>query len=1497
MSSANIEIGISLILKENSAVPAVANLVKLLKELDKVYTGMADPLKALTRETIEGATEQQRTIEGIIKEIDDLVTSQRKLKRVSADVWSASTEGVRRYIGGLIRLESVGKVSEERMTELAKKQRLSSAEMRHGTEVAEKRMLVAKRLGINATFLHNIFEKVSVAEEERSKVQERLKIQMRALTYADKLGAVQLGFVRKGLGLTSDEAVGYARALRGVEGAQARQLVRSQQLRAANVLLKDSTRLEGESLTFVANTYGVSEQAIRAYQITSRETERIKKQELITNATLGNSLFLLSNYTKIQDETTKELIHSLAGGETQAKAYASTLQQLAENQKLNATYNRLMAGSMTPLQRIARQTARELFWTGLGMMFTTMALARAIRNMRQANREATQLAITNINIRRSQEDYNETLREFGRNSEEAREAGYQLRLMQLRQKEQIEDVRASLQQQNLAYVMLIFGMFPTMMRTGALVTETLRGIQVAHLASADATMRDVIAKNIASAASGDLTAKTNLEALAKMYDTSVTVLSSSAKVGSAGASGILAGALKLSTLATMGQVIATQLLIGALTLGVGVAISFAASMYFADQSMKEMERRSKELESELYGGSLYDALYKVTGVTRDLGDEMDRVEFPEVTEMKVIGITEIEELELEDQIQTITQILEPISIERIPDQTYNISAIMGEIPKIENQKQLIIQELRKVDIPLTEDQRMSIIQELLEIDIKEPEDLEQEIVQILIKSDIPVIDNQIQTITQELKEIRVPTIEDKRYNIIQDLIEISIPEVEDKRQRIIQILEDIDLPEIPKEIRQSIIQEIKTIDIPQVENVTQIINQELTRANIPDIEDKEQIIYQRLEGVFIPDIQEKEQLITQILKEVEIPAISDREQRINQILEEVRVPIPEDTVQTIYQVLIEKEIPRVLEQEQVIRQRLESVDIPLPLDLVQIIEQRLDSVRIQKPESLRQIIEQELIEVNIEHPDDISQVIIQRLIETEIEKPEDMRQIIEQVFIENEIPLVENQVQSIYQRLISVNIPDIEDKVQYINQILIEADIQDREDITQRIIQRLDEEEVPITEDQVYNIIQRLIRVRIPRIENQRQVITQELRDINIPIPEEQKYSITQELIEIDISEPKNLEQRITQILEIVSIPNIEDKVQEIEQVLIREDIPQVENMEQNIIQILDKVEIPIPDEIIQTISQRIIEVEIPEVEENKIQFINRRLGEELPSIPKEVVQTIIQNLIETDIEIEDREQIIRQRLIEVIIPEIEDIKQIINQEVIEATIRKPDDMYQTIKQDLIEANIPIVRNQFQNIKQVLYKVDIPETRDKEQRIVQILREANIPDVKDIRQVITQILERVEIEEPDNMNQIITQILKPIEIEEVGDKTYNLSAIVDIPTIPDIPTKTFAIEGVVTRGTDRSILDMENKLTDFNRKIEINKIPGVLETSNINVRHEIPELERGINMEPTRDIRTNNYVNVSFPNLIIREEADIYRIRKEIERIYIRSKTARGGLY
>jgi hypothetical protein len=730
-----------------------------------------------------------------------------------------------------------------------------------------------------------------------------------------------------------------------------------------------------------------------------------------------------------------------------------------------------------------------------------------------------------------------------------------------------------------------------------------------------------------------------------------------------------------------------------------------------------------------------------------------------------------------------------------------------------------------------------------------------------IEMQIPNLDNfraQVQNISRQIISIptTVLTPEVPRPRIETVTIPARVQET--------AIRPRVEIPEVEIPTYRTTLQiqaRMPTVEVPSLRTVLQVERPripevEVPRVRIPVETVREQVIpvrtvYQRPE---VPIPREAQIRIGYV-----VPRIPEMPRTLEQRIVQRTVPapriVPQDIVQNIRQNVVQARIPEIPTIQQNIVQRVQEARISSVPSLVQYIQQRLVPVRIPSISPLVQVVQQRLQQVRIPEIQPITQDIIQRLVAVRIPEIRDVTQTIRQTLVPTEIPpVVESIEQRIVQRAVLATIPRIApEQIQTIRQQLVAVPIpQIQRTVEQRIVQRLERVRIPELVDQVQTIRQRLATVSIPRIQDQVQNIYQRLVRTEIPRIENVEQLITQRLVPAEVpTVDREQIQTIRQRLEPVRIPSVQDVTQIIFQRLVQTRIPQVPSQVQNIVQRVTIARIPEVPNRTQLIIQRLVPVEVPRIQSEQFQIIRQRL------VPVRIPETRTQ------------EQIIRQRLVPIRIPSY-------------------PETVQNIRQQLIPIRIPQVPMQIQTIEQRLQPVRIPETRSLTQTITQRLIPARIPEVRGAEQIVRQrIVPAILIQRVPEIVQRIRQQVLPVQFPRVGDIQYRVFPRVETARIPTIT------------GIGRIQVTPILTQTRFTFPRHTVLVSPVLTGQPI-VRPRI----QPVGLEPLgvpvafRTARGHVFfINIQFPNMVIRGPDDINQIAMSIEKIIVRESTLAGMRY
>jgi len=596
-------------------------------------------------------------------------------------------------------------------------------------------------------------------------------------------------------------------------------------------LYQRAYRLEMEKLKAPEELLTLKERAYELIQSYAglRSGTKMTIQEAIAIEAQFYSLGTATGFTKRETDMLGEVI-ATQGVEVGKKYYqqlAFIKEKLGELRGAMALYNARLGATGMAVQEFTRR----LFWLGLGIMFNYMSISRLMRQQQALNRSAFSVAKTYIQIERLQKEATEATAEYGSTSEEARDANMRLKEAQIGLRFQLEDARFSVQQYYNSMAMLVFGMIPNWLQAGSTINTLMAKTKAINDLVTSSTITQAGAYQVSTTATvGDAVAS-EVNSLSKSKLSVSNILATVTSKGFLGAITLETIATKLSTVATVAKALAVQMLYGALTMGIGLLVSYAVTTALADQTMKDFEKTVADVTNELDGTSLTDALANTTekmyGMI-DSGKELTR-------NVQVLS-SNINKLDEE-----VNKLIFPQAQEIIVNQRF----IPAYIPDIENKVQIVEQVLEEAKISQVENIIQTIEQELITTNVPVISDQTQLINQILVATRIPSIEEEIQTIRQEITTPTEIPIEDKTQTIRQILIEAEIPRLNDITQIIQQIIQEADITE-PKLLVQRIVQDLESVDIQIPEPLQQSIIQELETIDIPEIPERKSIIREEL---------------------------------------------------------------------------------------------------------------------------------------------------------------------------------------------------------------------------------------------------------------------------------------------------------------------------------------------------------------------------------------------------------------------------------------------------------------------------------------------------------------------------------------------------------------------------------------------------------------------------------------------------------------------------
>jgi len=388
----------------------------------------------------------------------------------------------------------------------------------------------------------------------------------------------------------------------------------------------------------------------------------------------------------------------------------------------------------------------------------------------------------------------------------------------------------------------------------------------------------------------------------------------------------------------------------------------------------------------------------------------------------------------------------------------------------------------------------------------------------------------------------------------------------------------------------------------------------------------------------------------------------------------------------------------------------------------------------------------------------------------------------------------------------------------------------------------------------------------IPRLEVQEVTLPVRVREpeirprVEVPEVEVPSYRTS---LQIEARVPRIEAPRLRSVVEVET-----PKMPEIEVPRVR--IP-VETIREQIIPVrtvIQRPEIPIPREV--QIRIGYVASRIPDFS----RMLEQRIVQRIVSAPQVVPRDVVLN--------------IRQNIVPARIPEIPTVvQQNIVQRVQEARVSPVPSLVQNIQQRLIPTRIPSISPFVQTIQQRLQAVRIPEVQSTIQTITQRLIPARIPEIRSVEQVIRQRIVSVPIPRiPDTLQRIRQEVIAPT-IPRIEDVQYRVFPRVETARIPTI-TGTGRVQVVPILTQTRFVFPRHSVLVS----------PILTGQPVVRPRIQTVGLE-ALGLPIT--LRTPRgqvfYINVQFPNMVVRGPEDINQIALAIEKVLVRQSTLVGMRY
>lgn len=565
-------------------VTGVPEVKKLVEHLEK--------LQSLTGQTGIAMQEAGKKARGMGEDLGKL-TEYAKVTR-------GAEESVGHFMGRVIDSEHEVTAFNKTMGESADRARVvAEANKIMGTEYTKTEQKLMGVVGGTESYQQSIIETTRTLKDN----QMRLSLQKRML-----LG-VSTGAI------SASNAQTYLTQTMGMQAGKARTIVDSY----------TSLRHSGLGLVAAQETIvGVLNKTTSAGMST---------QEIIKY--LGGEINRLLGIVGLSSTQIRDFNKALAEGKPEAEAMLRrTVRQrisLRQVSEMNREYTAQLGATGVAM----REFSRNIFWTGLGIMFTSMSIARSLRAWEQLQDYGYNLARATMSVREAQEAYAETITEFGPKSEEARRAHIAMIDTQYRETQMRRQARAAVMQYYMSLGMLVFGMMPTAMRTAHTFGDLFQRLGIIHSWTGNQALVSG-SKEMALASAHIVAGTASVTHGGQEIGTAVAVkLTGAASTATAWQLYQLAAAEM--TAAGAGATLRAALgdITGLLIFAAAVGGTYAYANWQAEQSMKDFERQAEEWEKRFEDYSVIEALENATKATKDFREEVERTIFPETQDIKI----------------------------------------------------------------------------------------------------------------------------------------------------------------------------------------------------------------------------------------------------------------------------------------------------------------------------------------------------------------------------------------------------------------------------------------------------------------------------------------------------------------------------------------------------------------------------------------------------------------------------------------------------------------------------------------------------------------------------------------------------------------------------------------------------------------------------------------------------------------------------------------------
>jgi hypothetical protein len=322
--------------------------------------------------------------------------------------------------------------------------------------------------------------------------------------------------------------------------------------------------------------------------------QRIGQEELRTT-TVSTAM---ANAFRLNDTELGVLANETGLTKESMVKMSTAMEKVNQDSQMQRAYMMGSRAAIGPLGSAFREVTMQIYWAALGFLFLTMTMTRAEQAELKAETNVNNMAKGYYNLDKLQKQVTKSLQEYGAGSEEAKDASANYMMAQKDLELQQHQLALTLKSEVLMGYQQTLSLIPLVVN-GAYMLMTifgsLKGVQSAYNVSvmqgASTQMAASVVNKAATGVKLTEAEATILSAVATKSNSGAKAVDTTVTIVNANAQSWLASALGISTFWA-------NALTAALTLGIGVAISYGASMLMMQLASNEADAELKKMEAQ-----------------------------------------------------------------------------------------------------------------------------------------------------------------------------------------------------------------------------------------------------------------------------------------------------------------------------------------------------------------------------------------------------------------------------------------------------------------------------------------------------------------------------------------------------------------------------------------------------------------------------------------------------------------------------------------------------------------------------------------------------------------------------------------------------------------------------------------------------------------------------------------------------------------------------------